>query len=121
MISSTDGVAPIISRGSAWFASIGVEGSAGTKVFALAGDIENTGLVEVPMGVTLGEVIFDIHHVVSEADLVVVFLTIRTSESADRNDYVFMIRLEQGRVAEWREYLDTAHAFQQAGFVITKR
>jgi len=53
-------VAPIISRGSAWYRSIGVEGSPGTKVFALAGDIENTGLVEVPMGVTLGEVVFDI-------------------------------------------------------------
>ncbi len=53
-------VAPIIARGGEWFASIGVEGSTGTKVFALAGDIENTGLVEVPMGISLGEVIFDI-------------------------------------------------------------
>jgi len=53
-------IAPIISRGGEWFASIGVPGSTGTKVFALAGDIENTGLVEVPMGISLGEVIFDI-------------------------------------------------------------
>lgn len=53
-------VAPIIDRGAEWFASIGVAGSTGTKVFALAGDIENTGLVEVPMGISLGEVVFDI-------------------------------------------------------------
>ena len=50
----------IILNGSAWFASIGTEKSKGTKVFALAGDINNTGIVEVPMGITLGEVIFDI-------------------------------------------------------------
>jgi NADH-quinone oxidoreductase subunit F len=53
-------VAQIIDRGSEWFASIGTATSRGTKVFALAGDITNTGLVEVPMGVTLGEIIFDI-------------------------------------------------------------
>jgi NADH-quinone oxidoreductase subunit F len=53
-------IAPIIAEGGEWFASIGIAGSSGTKVFALAGDIENTGLVEVPMGISLGEVIFDI-------------------------------------------------------------
>ncbi len=50
----------ILGRGGEWFASIGTEGSKGTKVFALAGDIHNTGIIEVPMGITLGEVIFDI-------------------------------------------------------------
>jgi bidirectional [NiFe] hydrogenase diaphorase subunit len=53
-------VPPIIRKGSAWFARIGTEKSKGTKVFALAGDIQNTGLVEVPMGVTLRDVVFDI-------------------------------------------------------------
>jgi len=51
---------PIILKGAEWFASIGTEKSKGTKVFALAGKIVNTGLVEVPMGTTLGEIIFDI-------------------------------------------------------------
>ncbi|MBP7403213.1 MAG: FAD-dependent oxidoreductase, partial [Clostridia bacterium] len=53
-------IAPIILNGSAWFASIGTDRSRGTKVFALAGDVNNTGIVEVPMGITLGEIIFDI-------------------------------------------------------------
>lgn len=53
-------ICPIIINGSKWFASIGTEKSKGTKVFALAGEINNTGLVEVPMGTTLREVIFDI-------------------------------------------------------------
>lgn len=53
-------VPPIIRRGSAWYAGIGTERSRGTKVFALAGDINNTGIVEVPMGITLGEIIYDI-------------------------------------------------------------
>lgn len=53
-------VAPIILKGGEWFASIGTEKSKGTKVFALAGDINNTGIIEVPMGITLGEVIFEI-------------------------------------------------------------
>lgn len=51
-------VAPIISNGSDWFGSFGTEKSKGTKVFALAGDIVNTGLVEVPMGMTLRDIIF---------------------------------------------------------------
>ncbi|MEW6522692.1 MAG: NADH-quinone oxidoreductase subunit NuoF [Bacillota bacterium] len=50
----------IILRGADWYASIGSEKSRGTKVFALAGKIRNTGLVEVPMGIPLGEIIFDI-------------------------------------------------------------
>jgi NADH-quinone oxidoreductase subunit F len=50
----------IIANGSEWFSKIGTEKSKGTKVFALAGDINNTGIIEVPMGATLGEVIFDV-------------------------------------------------------------
>lgn len=50
----------IINKGADWFASIGTERSKGTKVFALAGKINNVGLIEVPMGITLREVIFEI-------------------------------------------------------------
>ena len=53
-------IAPIVLRGGEWYASVGTEGSKGTKVFSLAGKVANTGLVEVPMGITLREVIFDI-------------------------------------------------------------
>lgn len=53
-------VAQIISNGAQWFTSIGTKGSPGTKVFALGGKIENTGLVEIPMGTTLREVIYEI-------------------------------------------------------------
>ena len=53
-------IAPIINKGSEWFASIGTPKSTGTKVFALAGNIKNTGLIEVPMGVPLRTIIFDI-------------------------------------------------------------
>ena len=53
-------VAPIIRNGAAWFAGIGTEKSKGTKVFALAGTIENTGLIEVPMGIKLRDIIYDI-------------------------------------------------------------
>lgn len=53
-------VCPIILRGSKWFSSIGTEKSKGTKVFALAGKINNVGLVEVPMGTTLREIIYDL-------------------------------------------------------------
>ena len=53
-------VATIILRGSDWFSSIGTEESKGTKVFSLVGKINNTGLVEVPMGVSLKQVIYDI-------------------------------------------------------------
>lgn len=50
----------IIRNGADWFNAIGTKKNAGTKIFALAGDINNTGIIEVPMGITLGEVIFDI-------------------------------------------------------------
>ena len=53
-------VPAIIRNGAAWFASMGTEKSKGTKVFALGGKIVNTGLVEVPMGTTLREIIYDI-------------------------------------------------------------
>ncbi|HYE68164.1 MAG TPA: SLBB domain-containing protein, partial [Anaerovoracaceae bacterium] len=57
----TLGNVPIIIReGALWFSELGTEKSKGTKVFALAGDIQNTGLIEVPMGLTLGEIIYDI-------------------------------------------------------------
>ncbi len=50
----------IINQGSQWFSSIGTEKSKGTKIFSLVGKVKNTGLVEVPMGITLKEIIFDI-------------------------------------------------------------
>jgi bidirectional [NiFe] hydrogenase diaphorase subunit len=50
----------IINNGAKWYASIGTEKSKGTKVFALAGHLRNTGLIEVPMGITLREIVFDI-------------------------------------------------------------
>ncbi len=50
----------IIRKGADWFASIGTERSKGTKVFALAGKINNVGLIEVPMGTTLREIVYDI-------------------------------------------------------------
>lgn len=53
-------IAQIINHGAKWFKSIGTETSSGTKVFALGGKIVNTGLVEVPMGTTLREVIYEI-------------------------------------------------------------
>jgi bidirectional [NiFe] hydrogenase diaphorase subunit len=53
-------VPPIIRNGGEWYAKIGTEKSKGTKVFALAGRVLNTGLVEVPMGITLREIVFEI-------------------------------------------------------------
>lgn len=53
-------IAPIIIKGASWFAGMGTEKSKGTKVFALTGKINNTGLIEVPMGVTMKEIIFEI-------------------------------------------------------------
>ena len=53
-------VPSILLRGADWFKGIGVEKSPGTKAFAITGDIENTGLIEVPMGTTLREVIYDV-------------------------------------------------------------
>ncbi|MGB8012446.1 MAG: NuoF family protein [Terriglobales bacterium] len=53
-------IAPIIRNGGEWYSKIGTEKSKGTKVFALVGRVENTGLVEVPMGITLRDIIFEI-------------------------------------------------------------
>ena len=50
----------IIKNGAKWYSSFGTQGSKGTKIFALAGRVNNTGLVEVPMGATLREIVFDI-------------------------------------------------------------
>ncbi len=53
-------VPSIINKGAEWFARIGTEDSKGTKVFALAGQLRNTGLIEVPMGITLREIVYEI-------------------------------------------------------------
>ncbi|MBN1828690.1 MAG: FAD-dependent oxidoreductase [Deltaproteobacteria bacterium] len=53
-------VPQIILKGSKWYNSIGTEKSKGTKVFALTGDVSNVGLVEVPMGTTIGQIVYDI-------------------------------------------------------------
>ncbi|MGM0486109.1 MAG: NADH-ubiquinone oxidoreductase-F iron-sulfur binding region domain-containing protein [Planctomycetota bacterium] len=53
-------VPTILLRGAEWFSGIGTEKSKGTKVFSLVGKVKNTGLVEVPMGITLREIVFDI-------------------------------------------------------------
>ncbi len=50
----------IINRGATWFKGLGTEGSSGTKIFSLVGKVKNTGLVEVPMGISLRKIIFDI-------------------------------------------------------------
>lgn len=59
-VESLSNVAQIITNGGAWYASMGTETSKGTKVFAMSGDVNNIGLVEVPMGYSLRELIFDI-------------------------------------------------------------
>ena len=53
-------ISEIMNRGPEWFASYGTEKSKGTKTFALAGKIKRTGLIEVPMGITINEIVFDI-------------------------------------------------------------
>jgi len=53
-------IAPILRNGADWYAEIGTKGSKGTKIFSLVGKINNTGLVEVPMGISLKEIIYDI-------------------------------------------------------------
>lgn len=53
-------IPPIIANGAEWFKKIGIEGNSGTKVFSLVGKVKNTGLVEVPMGTKLRELVFDI-------------------------------------------------------------
>ena len=52
-------IPPIIVKGGGWYASIGTEKSKGTKVFSLVGKVNNTGLIEVPMGITLREIIYE--------------------------------------------------------------
>ncbi|MCF8001809.1 MAG: NADH-quinone oxidoreductase subunit NuoF [Halanaerobiales bacterium] len=59
-VETLSNVSDIISKGADWFTSFGTKESPGTKVFALAGKIKNNGLVEIPMGTKLGEIIFDI-------------------------------------------------------------
>ncbi len=59
-VETLSNIPQIIMKGAEWFASIGTEKSHGTKVFALGGKINNTGLVEVPMGTTLREIIYEI-------------------------------------------------------------
>ena len=53
-------IPPLIQKGAGWYSEIGTEKSKGTKIFSLAGKVNNTGLVEVPIGVTVREVVFDI-------------------------------------------------------------
>lgn len=53
-------VPQIILKGAEWFASMGTEKSKGTKTFALAGDVKHSGLIEVPLGITLREIVFDV-------------------------------------------------------------
>jgi bidirectional [NiFe] hydrogenase diaphorase subunit len=53
-------IAPIINRGAVWYAGIGTEKSKGTKVFALAGKLNTTGLIEVPIGITLRDIVYEI-------------------------------------------------------------
>jgi NADH-quinone oxidoreductase subunit F len=50
----------IISRGAKWFSSIGTKNNSGTKIFSITGKVKNTGLIEVPMGISLREVVYDI-------------------------------------------------------------
>jgi bidirectional [NiFe] hydrogenase diaphorase subunit len=59
-------IAPIINGGAAWYAGIGTEKSKGTKVFALAGKINTTGLIEVPMGISLRDIVYEIGGGVAE-------------------------------------------------------
>ena len=53
-------IAAIINKGAAWYASFGTEKTKGSKIFALAGKVNNTGLIEVPIGMTLREIVYDI-------------------------------------------------------------
>lgn len=59
-VESFANIAPIIRNGGDWYAGIGTAKSKGTKVFALAGSVNNTGLIEVPMGMSLREIVYDI-------------------------------------------------------------
>lgn len=59
-VESYANICPIITKGGDWFATRGTEKSKGTKVFSLTGKVKNTGLIEVPMGIKLGEIVYDI-------------------------------------------------------------
>ena len=59
-VKSYANIPQIITRGADWFSAIGTRRSPGTAIFALTGKVANTGLVEVPMGITMGEIVFDI-------------------------------------------------------------
>ncbi|MDD4168978.1 MAG: NADH-quinone oxidoreductase subunit NuoF [Desulfotomaculaceae bacterium] len=59
-VETLSSIPPIILKGGEWYASIGTDKSKGTKVFALTGKVNNTGLIEVPMGMPLGEIVYDI-------------------------------------------------------------
>jgi len=59
-VETWNNVPVIIARGADWYSKIGTEGSKGTKVFSVVGKVNNTGLVEVPMGITLREIIYDV-------------------------------------------------------------
>lgn len=59
-VESYSNVPKIILRGADWYSSIGAENARGTKTFALTGDVKNTGLIEVPLGITVGEVVNDV-------------------------------------------------------------
>lgn len=59
-VESYANIPQIILRGPEWFASMGTEKSKGTKTFALAGDVKHTGLIEVPLGITLREIVYDV-------------------------------------------------------------
>ncbi len=59
-VESYANVPQILLRGPEWFASMGTERSKGTKTFALAGDVKHTGLIEVPLGITLREIVYDV-------------------------------------------------------------
>ena len=59
-VESYANVPQIISRGAAWYASMGTAKSKGTKTFAMAGDVKHTGLIEVPFGITLREIVYDV-------------------------------------------------------------
>ncbi|NLG99126.1 MAG: 4Fe-4S binding protein [Chloroflexi bacterium] len=59
-VESYANIPQIILRGAEWFASMGTERSKGTKTFALAGDLNHTGLIEVPLGITLREIVYDV-------------------------------------------------------------
>jgi len=59
-VETLENIGQIIRKGGAWYASVGTESSKGTKVFALSGDVNNIGLVEVPMGTSLRTIVYDI-------------------------------------------------------------